>query len=94
MFAVRRRRLTILLCHRPIWRLAGRRGCGVLFSRTLKKWFPWLRAQVVCRMHKPDVISVATVKIQARQNFRNTESVADGKIGHDTCGEMASAYSR
>lgn len=30
--------------------------CGVLFSRTFEEWFPWLRAQVVCRMYKPDTI--------------------------------------
>ena len=31
----------------PTWRL------GVLFGRTFEKWFPWLRAQIVCRIHKP-----------------------------------------
>lgn len=36
----------------PTWK------CGVLFSRTFEKWFPWLRAQVVCRMWKPDVIQM------------------------------------
>ncbi len=32
----------------PTWKL------GVLYSKTMERWFPWLRAQVVCRMHKPD----------------------------------------
>jgi len=31
----------------PTWRL------GVLFGLTFEKWFPWLRAQIVCRIHKP-----------------------------------------
>lgn len=28
--------------------------CGVLFAQTFEAWFPWLRAQVVCRMYKPE----------------------------------------
>lgn len=32
--------------------------CGVLFSRTAENWFPWLRAQIVCRMYKPDVVAM------------------------------------
>ena len=32
--------------------------CGVLFSRTFEEWFPWLRAQIVIRMHKPDVVKM------------------------------------
>ncbi|MEQ9406128.1 MAG: class I SAM-dependent methyltransferase [Fuerstiella sp.] len=31
--------------------------CGVLFSRTFEEWFPWLRAQIVCRMYKPQTSS-------------------------------------
>ncbi|MCP4171930.1 MAG: class I SAM-dependent methyltransferase [Fuerstiella sp.] len=38
-------------------RLAWR--CGVLFSRTFEAWFPWLRAQIVCRMYKPDVVTLS-----------------------------------
>jgi hypothetical protein len=48
--------------------------CGVLFSRTFKTWFPWLRAQIVCRMHKPDVLglsrpdSVGTTNIETSRH--------------------------
>jgi SAM-dependent methyltransferase len=31
--------------------------CGVWYVKTFEKWFPWLRAQVVCRMHKSGVLS-------------------------------------
>ena len=31
--------------------------CGVLFSRTFEEWFPWLRAQLVVRMSKPDILN-------------------------------------
>ena len=36
------------------WRL------GVLYSRTMEQWFPWLRAQVVVRMHKPAAVCAST----------------------------------
>jgi len=32
--------------------------CGVLYSKTFEKWFPWLRGQIVCRMHKPNVVAM------------------------------------
>jgi SAM-dependent methyltransferase len=38
----------------PTWRL------GVLFGQTFEKWFPWLRAQIVCRISKPQVSSIET----------------------------------
>jgi hypothetical protein len=38
----------------PTWQLA------VLFGQTFEKWFPWLRVQVVCRIHKPEASPVAT----------------------------------
>jgi len=41
----------------PTWRL------GVVFGRTFEKWFPWLRAQIVCRIHKPDGATPAVTNV-------------------------------
>ena len=44
----------------PTWKL------GVLFSKTMECWFPWLRAQVVCRMRKPDAVAGQTESTMRR----------------------------
>ena len=58
--------------------------CGVLFSQTFEKWFPWLRAQVVCRMHKPDVISAAISGSRTEQVPCATASVSGDNGGQKT----------
>ena len=42
--------------------------CGVIYSQTLERWFPWLRAQVVCRMHKPAVLAMEQPSTSDTQN--------------------------
>ena len=44
--------------------------CGVLFSRTFEEWFPWLRAQIVCRIHKPDVLSLSNSDSNEERQIR------------------------
>ncbi|MCP4507413.1 MAG: hypothetical protein GY826_13605, partial [Fuerstiella sp.] len=44
----------------PTWLL------GVAFGRTFENWFPWLRAQIVCRIHKPDAPTAAVTNVEDR----------------------------
>ncbi len=70
---------------RPTWRL------GVLFTRTFEKWFPWLRAQVVCRMHKPDVITLNATNTVSEQTRPVSHPETAANVGHVGRGEMATA---
>ncbi len=41
----------------PTWLL------GVAFGRTFEEWFPWLRAQIVCRIKKPDAATTVVTSV-------------------------------
>ncbi|MEO2018040.1 MAG: class I SAM-dependent methyltransferase [Fuerstiella sp.] len=41
----------------PTWLL------GIAFGRTFERWFPWLRAQIVCRIHKSDATTTGVTNV-------------------------------
>lgn len=38
---------------------------GVWYTKTIERWMPWTRAQVVCRMTKPNTLAMPTAAEQA-----------------------------